>query len=244
MRRFSTTVLAVQLCCLFAVEVSADNLGLEVGGGYWLPSTDGDVIAGVDVEDELDIEDFGTPYFYFNFEHPLPLVPNLRMARTHLDEEGQGRLATNFSFEGSNFTAGQTTLNNLDLSSTDVTLYYELWDTSGDFDIGLTARWFNGVVEVGGTVESADIVIPMLYVKAQADLPFTGFYLGGMANVTSYSGDSISDAEVKVGWRKKDFILPDFGVEVGYRRIDLDVDESVEIDVELSGAFINFNGKL
>lgn len=243
MRQLSAALLALHFCCFYSIEVAADTLGLEVGGGIWIPSTDGDVIAGVDVEDELDIEDFGTPYFYFNFEHPLPIVPNLRMARTHLDEEGEGRLATNFSFEGQNFTAGQTTLNNLDLSSTDVTLYYELWDTSGDFDVGLTARWFNGEVDVNGTRETADIVLPMLYVKAQAELPFSGFYVGGMANVTSYSGDSISDAEVKVGWRKKDFILPDFGVELGYRRLDLDVDESVDIDLELSGAFIYINGK-
>lgn len=221
----------------------ADTLGLEVGGGYWQPSTDGDVIAGVDVEDELDLEDIGAAYFYFNFEHPLPLVPNLRVARTHLDKDSRGRLATNFTFEGVNYAAGQVTQNTLDLSSTDITLYYELWDTSGDFDVGLTARWFKGEVDIDRTTETTDLVIPMLYARAEAELPLTGFYVGALVNVASYSGDSITDGEVKVGWRKKDFILPDFGVELGYRSLDLDVDEEVDIDVDLSGIFINMNGR-
>ncbi|MFN3239442.1 MAG: TIGR04219 family outer membrane beta-barrel protein [Pseudomonadales bacterium] len=242
MKKLIALVVTGLMSSAAATSAVADTLGLQVGGGYWQPNVDGDVVANVNVEDELDIEDIGSAYFYFNFEHPLPLVPNLRVARTHIDKEGNGRLNTNFTFEGQNFIAGQRTKNKLDLSNTDFTFYYELWDTSGDLDVGVTARWFKGEVDIGSTVEENDLVLPMLYVRAEAELPFTGFYAGGLVNTSSYSGDSIVDGELKIGWRKKDFILPDFGVELGYRRLDLDVDDSVDIDLDLSGAFINING--
>ena len=227
---------------LAAPLASADTLGLEIGGGYWIPDVDGDVVSGVDVDSELDIEDIGSAYVYAQFEHPMPIIPNLRVARTHVDKEGTGRLNTNFTFEGTAFTAGQVTLNKVDFSNTDITLYYDLWDIGGDFDIGLTARWFEGEVDIDGTVEAAEIVLPMVYANARIDLPFTGTYLGAQLNAASYSGDSITDSELKIGWQKKNFILPEFGVELGYRNLSLDVEESLDIDLDLSGAFLNFKG--
>jgi outer membrane protein len=245
------------LACLFSLGFSSTAnaaggvpgtdlavFGLEVGGGYFLAEVDGDVVAGVDVKNDLDIEDIGSPYFYFNFEHALPLVPNLRVARTHIDEESQGRLDQTFTYKGRSFTTGQVVLNKVDFSHTDITLYHDFWDMGGDFDLGLTARWFDGEVDLAGTIESADVLIPMVYANARIDLPFSGLYLGAQANVGSMSGDSISDAEVKVGWRREDFILPDFSVEVGYRNYTIDVEESVNIDLDLTGAFINFKGNL
>ena len=249
---------SVWLACLFTMGLFSSTvhsaggfpgtdlaiLGLEVGGGYFLADVDGEVVAGVDVQNGLDIDEIGSPYFYFNFEHALRLIPNLRVARTHIDEEGQGALDQSFVYEGRTFTAGQVVLNKVDFSHTDVTLYHDFWDIGGDFDLGLTGRWFDGEVDLGGTIETADILIPMVYANARIDLPFSGFYLGAQANVGSISGDSISDGEVKVGWRREDFILPDFSVEVGYRSYTIDVEESVNIDLDLTGAFINFKGNL
>lgn len=221
---------------------SADVLGLEVAGGYWQPDVDGDAVAGVDVDEELGIEDIGSAYIYAQFEHPIPLIPNIRVARTHIDKEGTGRLNTNFTFEGQNFVAGQVTRNKVDLSHTDITAYYEIIDTGGDLDVGLTARWFRGEVDINGFIEEAEIVLPMAYARAKADLPFTGFYVAGRVNAASYSGDSITDAEVNLGWTRKDFILPEFSAELGYRSFDIDVEESVFIDLDLSGVFINIRG--
>ncbi len=45
-----------------------------------------------------------------------------------------------------------------------------------------------------------------------------------------------------MGWQKKDFILPEFGVELGYRSLSIDADENVEIDLDLSGAFLLIKG--
>ena len=109
------------LACLFSLGFSSTAnaaggvpgtdlavFGLEVGGGYFLAEVDGDVVAGVDVKNDLDIEDIGSPYFYFNFEHALPLVPNLRVARTHIDEESQGRLIKPLPIKGAHLLQGRS----------------------------------------------------------------------------------------------------------------------------------------
>ena len=127
----------------------------------------------------------------------------------------------------------------MDLSHTDLTLYYELIDVGMDLDLGLTARYLEGEVELNNVRESAEVLLPMIYLRGKFNLPFTGTYIGGQVNAASYSGDSILDGDVKVGWQTENFIFPEFGVEAGYRQFSIDADESVLIDLEMDGVFVN-----
>lgn len=224
---------------LVAPLAQADSIGLHLGGGYWDTGFSGSVISGVSIESELDIESAGSNYVYLHIEHPLPFIPNLRAARTNIDESGIGTLSTNFAFEGTNFAVGQAVASHVDMSHTDLTLYYELIDTGADLDFGLTVRYLEGEVSLNGISESAEAILPMLYLRGKFNLPFTGTYIGAQANVISYSGDSMLDADLKLGWQTENFIFPEFGVEAGYRTFDIDVDESLLIDLEMDGVFVN-----
>jgi outer membrane protein len=232
---------AVSFIALLSVgtHANADTIGLHLGGGYWDTGFSGNVIAGVDLDDELDVNDAGSVYLYAHVEHPLPFIPNLRIARTKIEESGSGTLANNFSFEGVNFIPGQAVRSSIDMSHTDFTLYYELIDTGADFDVGITARYLEGEVTLNNISESAEAILPMLYLRGKLNLPFTGTYIGGQANVISVSGDSMVDADLKVGWQTENFIFPEFGIEAGYRTFDVDVDESLLIDLEMDGVFLN-----
>jgi outer membrane protein len=228
-------------CLLISISTAAqaDSFGFFVGGGYWHANFSGNVITSVDIESELDIESAGSPYIYAHLEHPLPFIPNLRVARTNIDQSGTGVLTSNFNYEGTGFSAGQSVASSVDLSHTDLTLYYELIDIGMDVDLGITARYLEGEVSINNVRESAEVILPMIYVRGKFNLPFTGTYIGGQVNAASFSGDRILDGDLKVGWQTENFIFPEFGVEAGYRQFSVDADESVFIDLEMDGAFVN-----
>ena len=85
----------------------------------------------------------------------------------------------------------------------------------------------------------------MLYAHGKFGLPFSGMYLGAEANAISYSGNRVLDYALKVGWETENFILPEFGIEAGYRRFGIEGDEGdidVGVDVAVDGFFINLTG--
>ncbi len=225
-----------------SLPAEADFIGLYIGGGYWNGDFSGDVIDDVSVDGELNISGDSSNYLYAHIEHPLPLIPNIRVARTSIDDSGVGTLNTNFTYEGVNFNAGQVVRTDIDLTHTDFTLYYEVIDVGMDLDVGLTARYLDGQVDIDGVKETADTVLPMLYLRGKVGLPFTGTYFGGDINAVSYSGNTLMDYSLAVGWETENFILPEFGIEAGYRRFSLDVDEDdadINIDMDVDGIFVN-----
>jgi len=238
--------LTVAIAALILPTIAqADFIGIHVGGGAWNSSFGGDIIADVSLDGDLNIEgDTGT-YIYAAFEHPVPLIPNIKLARTTLEDSGTGTLSTNFDFNGTSYVVNETVMTDLDLTHTDLTLYYEVIDTGFDLDLGITARYFGGEVRVNGNREDLDVVLPMLYGRAKIGLPFTGTYIGGEGNIVSYSGNQLSDLEVHLGWETENFIFPEFGIQFGYRRFTLDVsadDADVAVDAQADGAFINLTG--
>lgn len=220
----------------------ADFVGFFAGAGIWNNDFKGDVVAGVDVDDELGISSNTANYIYVALEHPLPFVPNIRVARTSLRDSGMGTISADFMFEGNAFTGSQNVTAELDLTYTDFTLYYEIWDTGFDFDIGLTARKFSGEMQINQVKVRIDEYLPMVYVAGRVGLPFSGLFLGADINAISYSGNTIADYSVKIGWETSSFVFPEFGIEAGYRKFSLNGDEEdvgVNVDVGVGGAFVN-----
>ncbi|MCB1646277.1 MAG: TIGR04219 family outer membrane beta-barrel protein, partial [Pseudomonadales bacterium] len=126
----------------------ADFIGIYAGAGYWNADFSGNVIDGVSVDSDLNIDSDAGNYIYAAFEHPIPFVPNIRLARTGISDTGTGTLNSSFVFNGTTFTVDQTVRTEIDLTHTDLTLYYELIDTGMDVDLGLTARYLQGEVSV------------------------------------------------------------------------------------------------
>ncbi|MCB1647772.1 MAG: hypothetical protein KDI36_20095, partial [Pseudomonadales bacterium] len=87
-----------------------------------------------------------------------------------------------------------------------------------------------------------DVVLPMLYGRARFNLPFTGTWVGGDINYVGYSGNQIADYALKIGWETENFIFPEFGIEGGYRKFSIEVDEDdadVDVNTDIDGIFIN-----
>lgn len=229
----------------------ADALGFEVGASQWQQQWDGTVQSGpdsIDLESDLGLDDETNNVFYALIEHPIPLLPNVLVQRTELEISANNTLSEDIEFEDITFPDGTNVASTVDLSHTDLTLYYELLDNWVSLDLGLTARLFDEGVSISSSAlappNSAkldiDGALPMAYVAARIELPLN-LYVGANANWVSYSGDTVADMAVNVGF-EFDFGL---GLEVGYRSFDIDYedddDESADLTVDGGYAALFFN---
>ncbi|MDP6376996.1 MAG: hypothetical protein QF921_04190 [Pseudomonadales bacterium] len=74
--------------------------------------------AGIDVEDDLTLDDEVNNVFYIAVEHPLPLLPNVRAAYMHFGADAGARLVRDVSFAASGFVTS------LRLRQGEAVLYY------------------------------------------------------------------------------------------------------------------------
>ena len=232
----------IAICAALSPTALADTvLGIYAGAATWQSSLSGDFNSedqsDIDTEDQLGLDDEDANTFYVALEHPIPLVPNVKLRRTELDYSERTALVAPVTFEGQTFSG--TTESTIDLSHTDGTLYYELLDNVVSLDVGLTARVFDGKVELADadSKESIDLdaTLPMLYGAVLAKLPLTGLYAGVEANYISVGEGSLYDATAKIGYESSIGL----GVEGGYRVINLsleDVDD-LESDLTSDGAY-------
>lgn len=225
---------------LAAPLAQADILGLGASVSYWDSDLSGNVAKDnntVDVDDELRLDNDGNANAGLYLEHPVPLLPNVALTYTKIQQSGRGSLARDYH----DVSQGPV-YSELDLEQLDLTLYYEVLDNWVNLDLGLTVRDFSGELRMQSRTSpsqssrtEADAVLPLGYISARFDLPFTGASVGGSGNFVSYSGDSMRDFNVYGQYRFSVLQL-----RAGYRQIAVDYEDSDDVfDVKLDGPFIS-----
>lgn len=217
-------------------------LGIYAGFGSWDSTFDGKAGQPSISLKDLGVEDHKNKYYYLALEHPIPLVPNIRLAHTDINNSQTAQIEQTFTIDGTTFTANDTIASEFDLTHTDATLYYELLDNWINLDLGVTARKFDGFVYAQSTTVATtkkvkiDQTLPMLYGKAQFDLPFSGLSIGVEGNYVGYQGDKISDYSAKISYLF-DSVL-DIGLEAGYRKFSMTVDDDdLDANIQLKGPY-------
>jgi len=243
-------LLAASLATLLCTSAQADTLlGLYIGGHMWANEAEGSFGEGETNQATFNFDDETQGSFFVALEHPIPLIPNIKISSTSLDTMGTGTLAGSFTFEGETYDATTSLDTTFDASYVDYTLYYELFDNDLlTFDFGLTARdldtQINVVGDVAGTSTSADLsasgIVPLLYLKTIIGLPFTGFNIFAEGNILSYDGNSIYDYQVGVSYALLDNIAVDLDVNLGYRAVGLKLDDIDDLysDLTFEGVFL------
>lgn len=239
------TLFALSLLAAPSLASADTILGLYAGVSQWYISLEGEVSSGGTPLnlDELGVKDETGTVMWMNFEHPIPLIPNLRVARSAIEAHARSVVNREFRFGQARFSANVDVYTDMDLSHTDATLYYEILDNWLSLDVGVTGRLFDGYAEVRSEVEEGRArlkgVIPMLYLNAQFNLPFTGWNVAAFGNAASYQGDHIADGAAKIGYEFALTPLLDVGVNVGYRVMSLNTDgmDDLFADATLSGAY-------
>jgi len=200
-----------------------------------------------DLENSLHWSDAQDIIFKAYLEHPLPFLPNAKIAFSNLSHDGQGAV-TDFTWGAIQIPAGKfiNIDTSLDLKMYDLTLYYELLDNWVEIDTGVTLRYFSGNISVNTLVtffpisasESTDFdaFIPMLYGKTRFNIPSTDISLQLEANAISYQDTTFYDYELSARY----ILAMGLGLEGGYKSIHLDSEDLTDglvVDMDFSGFY-------
>jgi len=226
---------ALAATALAAVLPQANALPLVdfyAGGYYWDQSYSGEITdknTAVDLEDDLNLDGVGNNVFYLAFEHPIPVIPNIKVKQTSMSTEGDdGELSASFNLGGDTISLSSDVASEADFSHTDFTLYWSLPLPIVTVDFGLTARQFDGYVKLESATENAeadlDAVVPMFYGKVGVDIPLTGLSVGGDVNYIGLGGSGVTDYDVNLTYVLPIIPLLDVGLTAGYRSFNFEVD--------------------
>ncbi|WP_371373155.1 TIGR04219 family outer membrane beta-barrel protein [Thalassotalea aquiviva] len=188
-------------------------LGAEFEATYWKQNLE---LAGDDMGDK------GQPAFSASFEHPIPLVPNIK--------------------------AGYSTVDSSDLAydKIDFTLYYEILDNDlVTFDIGVGASLFQNARILQELIEEEfDGAIPHAYAMLEVGIPATPLFLYAKGDGFSYDDNSISDLQVGIKYEIGAYAL-NFDLLAGYRAQKLEIEDlgdvTIPFEYEAKGFFAGIN---
>ena len=187
---------------LTPITSMADFVGFRVGGSSWNWSVSGDirykgntVNDTFDLKNDLGLKDDKQTFGYIVLEHPIPLLPNIRLSKTNLSTTGSGTVTSGVTYGGIYYPVSTAVTSELTLNQTDAALYYEILDNDlVGFDLGINLKNIKGKASVSGSpgTASADInvTILMLYAGLQIGLPLTGLSIGADGSYIGYNGNT------------------------------------------------------
>ncbi|SFD54378.1 outer membrane protein [Thiohalospira halophila DSM 15071] len=228
---------------------SADLLGFGVGVGvdYWNAEPDGSTAyngGDVDLQDDLKLDDSGEFQGWVYAEHPVPLIPNVRIERTSIASSGSNGEVPVATFGGFDVDATDVQTD-LELDQTDFILYWSPLDNLFELDFGLDVKRVSGNLYLSGDApggggsetlnEDLDGWIPLGYLAAGVHIPGTGLAVNARTARISAGDNSLTDTAADVSWTSA-FGL---GVRVGVRSQSLDLEDvgDVTVDTDFSGTY-------
>ncbi|WP_456453214.1 TIGR04219 family outer membrane beta-barrel protein [Hydrogenimonas sp.] len=245
------TLIAAGMLMAGAVSLSADTIGGEVAVGGWYHDPGGwikypndlpDDQSKLDADDDLNLDSQADVYLRAKLEHPIPIVPNVRVAYNRTESSGDGQISRDFTFGDITFNANEPIYTETQLDNYDGTLYYELLDTGADIDLGITVRYIDGYVKVQdkrtgiGDTSDVEFVAPMLYGNVRVPVPFLeGLSVGAEGNWITYDGSTLYDVQADARY----IFSMGLGFEIGYRyqKIELDDVDNTDADIDIQGVY-------
>ena len=231
---------AAVFTCLPVITQADTIFGVYAGVGVWAQDYSGAIEytdqGGIDLEKDFGFGSENNTLMYVAIEHPLPMVPNIKLQRTEMSTTATSMLERDITFDGKSFSSGSNINSVLDLSHTDATFYYEILDNWVSLDVGGTIRVFDGEVSIlseQGNIsaqQGISVPLPMLYGKVQFDLPFSGFSLGAEANYLMISDNGVSDISFRAAYESPMRL----GAELGYRTFTMKLDDIDELYGEMT----------
>ncbi len=207
----------------------------------------------IDVKNDARVGDKTKPWAKFKLEHPIPVIPNIKLAYMPMKFDGSGNVGRTIKWGDNRYDLSAGFHLSVKLDRVDTTLYYNFpfikTLTAGKLDVefGLNVRTImfdgklSGIEESTGQSisESASIIllIPTGHLAAEIR-PISLVSLVGELNYIGYSKNAYYD--YVAGLRLNPTVripLKPF-VEVGYRHEKLKIDEQgVKTDLNVKGLY-------
>jgi len=242
MKKNTLSLGLLALCVSFTSQ--ADTLlGLYAGAQAWNMETSGG-FSNDGSNTEFNFEEQTNTNLYVAFEHPIPLIPNVKVQRTAMDTQGDVILDTQFTLGDKVFAANGNAFTDVSLTTTDFILYYELFDNDlVSFDVGLNAKHIDGefLATVDGETgrEEFSGPVPMVYSRLAVGVPFTGFGAFVEGSFLSIDDHTISDYQAAITYSLMENLAIDLTLQLGYRAVTLELDDLDDIysDLEFKGIY-------
>ncbi|BDY13094.1 TIGR04219 family outer membrane beta-barrel protein [Hydrogenimonas cancrithermarum] len=252
MKRIS--LIASAVIAFTATTATADTIGGEIAVGGWnhepsgwiqYPSNPTDANK-IDLNKDLNLDTKSEIYIRAKIEHPIPILPNIKLAYTQATSSGEGESTNDYQFGDITIPAGSKTSTDAQLNSYDATFYYEIIDIGMDLDLGITARYIDGYTDItvnpgtpGEQHDKSDLsfVLPLIYANVRVPIPFfEGLSVGAEGNYITYDGSTVYDLQADLRYT----FTMGLGVEAGYRaqKYKLDDVEDTSSDVDIEGFFV------
>jgi outer membrane protein len=240
-------VLAIALC-LFSLGAQArEDSGYDffIGAAGWYTAANGSINApSISYTLELEEDDIEKNYnsvLFAAFEHPVKFLPDILISRNNIRHDGTGTLTyiATFPVEGT-----------VELTHSDITLYYNVLDGMGFLDLGATARIFTGELYLNilpsGPSSTSDLstTLGLLYVKTGINMPLKGLSMGLSLNGGERANNHSADASLYISYETPEGL----GATYGYRYFNTEIYSegtlgplSIDIgaDFNVFGPFIN-----
>lgn len=143
----------------------------------------------------FDSSDGSASYASLAIQHPIPLIPNLRVDTWDFESDPSG----------------------VEISHLDFTGYYSVGLLWASLEGGLT---FRNLDMTNGSSDDSESV-PLLFLAASLAIPGTGITLAAESkSISSFDDVTISDQSFKLQYQP----IPILGLEAGYRSIDQETD--------------------
>ena len=230
----------ITLLSLSSTFIMADIIGGELNLGYYNHAPSGSVQYqgdNLNIQDNLKWSNQSDMFAKVYLEHPLPIIPNIKLGYTDFTHSGSGTVTTPFQFGNQTFNSDIQT--NFNLKMYDLALYYEILDNWVNLDVGVNVKYISGSIAIQSTTQNEstnfNVPIPMLYGKARFDVPTTDLSFQVEGNYVTYEGHTLYDAEIGVRYT---FLLG-LGLEAGYKTMKLKLDgiDDLSMDTTFSGAY-------
>ena len=248
MKKTTLTIGLVALCACYTTQ--ADTLlGLYAGAQGWNMETTGG-FSDDGNNGDFNFEAETKSNFYVALEHPIPLIPNIKIQKTEMNSAGDATLDSNFTFGGELFPISAEVATDVQLTTTDFILYYEFFDNDLiSFDFGINAKYIEGEFVITDKsdpskteMEDFSGPIPMLYSRLAFGVPFTGFGAYVEGSYLSLDDNTLSDYQAVITYSLMENLAIDVTFQVGYRAVTLELDYSddnnnIHSDLEFKGPF-------
>ncbi|WP_088330174.1 TIGR04219 family outer membrane beta-barrel protein [Lacimicrobium sp. SS2-24] len=240
-------LLAATLLSGLINPVQADTfLGLYAGAQVWYTDVAGGFANGGSVTD-FEFDNETNSNLYVALEHPVPLLPNIKIRRQNLNLSGTTTLSQDFTFAGQTFAQDTSVASGGYADSMDYVVYYEVFDNDLiSLDLGLNAKDFDGQITVrdadDSSITSAQSfggIVPLLYSRVQIGTPVGGLGLTAEGSFLAVDDSSVYDYQAALTYQWLDNLAVDMTFQLGYRVLQLDLDDvdNLYTDMEFKGPF-------
>lgn len=247
MKKIATPLVLAGALAGMSGAAHADMVGVYIGGQAWNMQADGSFGNDTDIQ-VFDFEEDVMSSAYIAIEHPVPVLPNLKVRYNQVETEGETLLSSEFTYSGQTYAVNTIVDADVDIGNVDYVLYYEILDNDlVSLDIGLNAKHVDGKATVVArdntsltSSEEFSGFIPMLYASASVGFPGTGLSLFGDGSFITIGDHTMYDAQIGLSYEAIDNLAVDVSFNIGYRKMKVELDDLDDIttNLDFDGAFV------